>query len=151
MESRQNIMVGCSNCGAKNRIPKHRMNERAICGRCGKPLSLDARYPEFPVTINDQSFTREVLNFPGPVVVYYWAPSCPYCPTMTSFIDQFSTDYSGRIKFTKMMLGQNPITGSRYDVQGVPTLLLFKKGREVGRLAGAQPRSEIERQLRLLL
>jgi thioredoxin len=112
---------------------------------------MDGIYPEHAVSISDQTFAREVLNFPGPVVVYYWAPWCGYCQRLTPVLDRLASDYSGRLKFTKLVLDQNPSTGSQYGVQSVPTLLLFKGGKQVNRVVGALPKEEIERQLQVLL
>lgn len=61
----ENIMVKCPRCGAKNRVPRERINQRPICGRCKAPLKK-ADFPAVPVDITDQTFNREVLSFSGP-------------------------------------------------------------------------------------
>lgn len=148
---RDSVVVGCKHCWAKNRVPRSRIGDRAVCGRCHRPLSLDGLFPEHPVSISDQTFSREVLNFPGPVVVFYWAPWCGHCQRMIPVFDQIASEYSGKLKFTKLVLDQNPVTGSQYGIQSVPTLLFFKGGKQVNRVVGALPKEEINRQLQTLL
>lgn len=145
------VIVGCNFCGAKNRVPTHRLRDRAVCGRCKRPISLDTQYPHYPVVISDQTFEKDVLKFPGPVVVYYWASWCGYCRQLTPIIEQLAREYAGRLKFTKLILDQNPVMASQYGVQSVPTLILFNRGRQVDRIVGTVPKEEIERHLRNLL
>ncbi len=145
------VLLGCKHCWAKNRVPKSRLSDRAVCGRCHRPLSLEGLYPEQPVSISDQTFSREVLNFPGPAAVFYWAPWCGYCQKMMPIFDQVASEYSKKLKFTKLILDQNPVTGSQYGIKSVPTLLLFKGGKQVNRLVGALSRDELIRQLQTLL
>jgi len=147
----ESIIATCPRCGTKNRIPKYRLHDNAVCGKCRTPLSSAVRYPEHPVDINDQTFRNEVLNFPGGVVVYFWSPSCGYCRGFTPTVNQLASRYAGRIKFTKIVMDRNPAMASQYGIQGVPSLLLFKNGRQIDRLSGAVPQAEVERHLSALL
>ena len=149
--NQNSIIVGCSSCGAKNRVPKERLNERPVCGKCKTRLSLEGRYPELPVDVSDQAFQREVLEFPGPVVVFYWAPWCGHCQRLMPVFDAIASEYTGKLKFAKVHLDQNPSTASQYGIQSVPTLLFFKRGRQMDRTVGALPRQEIERRLQTIL
>lgn len=149
--SQESIIVRCSHCGTKNRVPKERMHDRAVCGKCRSTLSITKAYPDHPITVNDQNFSGEVLDFLGPVAVLFWATWCPYCQAMLPIFDQLASQYSGRIKFAKLFQDHNPHTASRFDVLSVPTLIFFQGGKETARLAGAAPRQEVERHLRMLL
>ena len=149
--SLDSLIVKCTQCGAKNRVPANRVKDKAICGRCRGPLSLDHRYPDHPVNITDGTFGEEVLNFPGSTAVFVWSPSCGYCRRMLPLVDQLSSDYAGRIKFSKIINEQSPLTSSRYNIQGVPTLLFFKNGKQVDRTVGALPKEEVEKHLNKLL
>jgi thioredoxin 2 len=149
--NQESVIVGCTHCGAKNRIPKNRLKDRATCGKCHHPLTLSARYPEDPVEVTDQSFNSEVLGFPGPVVVFFWQPWCGYCQRLMPDFNALAREYSGRIKFAKIHLDRNPISGGNYTVQSVPTLILMKRGRQVDRIVGALPKMELDRRLRVLL
>lgn len=146
----QNIMVKCPRCGAKNRVPRERINQRPICGRCKTPLKK-ADFPAVPVDITDQTFNREVLSFSGPVLVDCWAPWCGPCRMVGPILVQLASEYAGRLKIAKLNVDENPATASRYGIQSIPTMLLFKNGNHVNTLVGALPRDEIERQLRIIL
>jgi len=149
--SRENFIVKCAQCDAKNRIPVSRRQERAVCGKCRHPLSLNGGYPDYAVPITDETFHREVLGFPGAVMVFVWAPWCGHCRRLAPVIDQLASEYAGKIKLVKILQDQNPITTSRYQVQGVPNLLFFKTGKLVNQVVGALPKEELERQFRALM
>ena len=146
-----NVIVRCGGCSAKNRIPRNRMSEKPRCGKCRSPLAVNGLYPEHPVTVSDTSFGEEVLRFPGAAAAFFWSPSCGYCQRMMPALDRTASRHAGNIKFAKLILEQNPFTSSHYGVQSVPTLILFKHGREVHRITGALPEEELQKQLRILL
>jgi thioredoxin 2 len=73
MNSESRIVL-CPRCGAKNRIPKERQGDRAVCGKCRAPLALAAAFPDHAVEVSDGSFQKEVLDFPGPVLMEFFAP-----------------------------------------------------------------------------
>lgn len=149
--NREHVMIACNACGVRNRVPKERLGEKPKCGRCKGMLSLDSRYPDYAVGVNDQTFVREVLDFPGLVAVYVWSHSCGYCKQLNPVMDRLAYDYVGRIKFTRLLLDQSPVTCARYNATAVPSILFFRRGREVDRITGAAPKEEIERRMRALL
>ena len=67
------ITISCPQCGARNRVPKDRWNDRPKCGKCKEPLELSRLYPDRPVDVNDTNFQREVGSFQGPVLVDFSA------------------------------------------------------------------------------
>jgi thioredoxin 2 len=149
--NRDQVMIACAQCGARNRVPKVRLGEHPKCGRCKGPLSLEGRYPDYAIGVNDQSFAHEVLAFPGLVAVYVWSQSCGYCKQLNPVIDRLAYEYVERIKFARVLLDQSPMTGAHYNAMTVPSLIFFRKGREVDRIMGAVPKEEIERHIRALL
>ncbi len=146
-----NFITRCSRCGAKNRIPSSRATERAVCGKCRTPLHLTAAYPEYTVDLDERTFDAEVLRFPGPALVLFWAPWCGHCRILLPVVDELASEYAGFIKFAKIDLDKNPGLASQYQVQSVPTMLEFKNGRLVNRLLGALPKDQIVYHLRTLL
>ncbi|NLI82134.1 MAG: thioredoxin [Deltaproteobacteria bacterium] len=145
------IIVPCGNCGTRNRIPRARLKESPVCGRCRTPISVSAAYPGLAVDATDRTFQQEVLQFPGSVLVFFWATWCGYCRSLMPVIGELAKKYAGRIKFVRLQTDTNQATASRYDVLSLPTLLLFKNGRQVNRLVGALPREQLEQQLSALL
>jgi thioredoxin 2 len=144
------IILTCPNCGAKNRIPKNRLQDRPVCGKCRAPLSAQAAL-DHPVEVTDQTFQREVLSFPGSVVLDCWAPWCGPCRMVAPIIDQLAKEYAGRIKFAKLNTDENQRTAGQFSIQSIPTLLFFKGGKMVNRQVGALPKGEIERHLKSIL
>jgi thioredoxin 2 len=149
--SSETAIVICSRCGTKNRIPRDRWGDRAVCGKCRTPLPLSAPFPGQPVEVFDRDFDKEVLTFPGPVLLEFYAPWCGHCQRLSPVLDQLATDYAGRVKIAKLNVDQNPATASKYGIRSTPSLFFFKNGRLVESVLGAQPRGEIERHLRAII
>ena len=145
-----NIVVRCAACGAKNRIPEKRLNQGPICGKCRAPLEA-ANFPAVPVDVTDQTFSQEVLSFSGPVLMDCWAPWCGPCKMVAPILEQLASEYAGRLKIAKLNVDENPATASKYGIQSIPTMLLFKNGSHVNSLVGALPKQEIERHLGTLI
>ncbi len=101
--------------------------------------------------VTDQSFEQEVLKQAGVVVVDFWAPWCGPCRFLSPIVEQIGTEYQGRAKVVKLNVDENPLTTSRYGIQGIPTLLFFKDGQLVHQLVGAHPKAVITRALDELL
>lgn len=140
-------VANCPKCGAKNRIPKERWGERAVCGRCKSLLPLSAPFPNQPVEVSDWAFQKEVLDFPGPVLVEFFAPWCGYCQKLSPILDQLASEYAGRVKIVKLNVEQSTSTASQYAIRSTPSLFFFKNGKLMDRALGALPKAEIERRL----
>lgn len=145
-----NIIINCPNCGAKNRVPESRIHENPICGKCRARLKTSG-YTDKPIKVTDQTFEREVLSHPGPVLLDCWAPWCGPCKMIAPVLDQLASEYAGRVKIAKLNVDENPATASRYAIQSIPTMLIFKNGNQANRLVGALPKQEIERNLAAVL
>jgi thioredoxin 2 len=144
------IIITCPRCGTKNRIPKDRLSQHPVCGKCRAPLSPQALL-DHPVEVTDRSFQQEVLGYPGPVVLDCWAPWCGPCRTVGPVIDQLAKEYAGRVKFAKLNTDENQRTAGQFSIRSIPTLLFFKAGKLVNQQVGALPKGEIERLLRTIL
>jgi thioredoxin 1 len=99
------------------------------------------------IEFNDSSFDTDVLKSEVPVLVDFWAEWCGPCRQMTPTIDALATDYAGRVKIGKLNVDHNNGTASRYNVRGIPTILLFKGGRVVDQKVGALPKSELTKMI----
>lgn len=86
-------------------------------------------------------------RFPLPVVLDLWAPWCQPCRVAAPILDALAVEMAGRVRVAKINIDENPATAARFNVQSIPTLLVFKGGREVDRMIGVQPKSEIARRL----
>jgi thioredoxin 2 len=139
------LLIGCAKCGAKNRVPRSKLEQglQPVCGRCGTPLSAAVG----PITVTDATFAAEVEGSPLPVLVDAWAPWCGPCRMIAPIVEELAAEMAGRVRFAKLNVDENPLTSSRFRIQSIPSLLVFRDGREVDRLVGAQPKSEITRRL----
>jgi thioredoxin 1 len=98
-------------------------------------------------TFTDATFDQEVLRSDVPVLVDFWAEWCGPCRMMAPTIDTVANDYAGRLKVGKVDVDANGDTATRYNIRGIPTLLLFKGGRVVDQRVGAIGRSEVQKLL----
>lgn len=91
-----------------------------------------------PVILTDATFQRVVAG-PGPVLVDFWAPWCGPCRMIAPAIEQLARDYQGRAVVAKLNVDENPQTAQRFNVMGIPMLMIFKNGQVVDQIMGAQP------------
>ncbi|MEK8030915.1 thioredoxin TrxC [Ideonella sp. DXS29W] len=130
--------VACPACGATNRVPTARLTHDPVCGRCGEGLLTG-----HPVELTDANFDKVVSASDLPVVVDFWAPWCGPCRTMAPQFAQAAAQLKGRALFVKVNSDDNPRTASRFAIRSIPTLLKLQRGRELDRLSGALPASQV--------
>ncbi len=142
-------LIRCPSCGAANRVPLEKIKPglEPICGRCKTPLPVSTK----PVVITDANFAAEVERSSLPVLLDLWAEWCGPCHAIAQTIEQLAAELAGRVRVAKLNVDENPLTASRFDVRGIPTLLMLKNGREVDRIVGVQPKVEIMRRLQKVL
>jgi thioredoxin 2 len=146
-------LILCPKCGAKNRVPREKLanGRRPVCGRCRSPLPVDGDARSTPATVTDATFAADVENSPVPVLVDLWAPWCGPCRVLAPAVDEIASEMAGRVRVAKVNVDENPAIASRFGVRSIPTLLVLQSGREIDRIVGAQPKSEIVRRLRRVL
>lgn len=140
-----NIVIACPNCGTKNRvlIDKNQMRY-AICGKCGKSLPPQI----LPVTVTDSNFAALIEKSPLPVLLDFWAAWCEPCRTIAPVIEELAKELSEKVCVGKLDVDRNPLTAARFQVRGIPTLLILKEGREADRIVGVLSKEAILRRLK---
>ncbi|HYX31226.1 MAG TPA: thioredoxin, partial [Pyrinomonadaceae bacterium] len=137
----------CPNCGAKNRINEMRASaHRPICGKCGTPLSrATATDYSKPQIVNDASFAADVIAASSgmPVLVDAWAEWCGPCRMVAPALDQLAAESNGKYKIAKLNVDENPRTATQFNIRSIPTMLIFKNGKLVDQIVGAQPKQAI--------
>jgi thioredoxin 1 len=104
-----------------------------------------------PVHVTDRSFKKDVLQSDVPVLVDFWAPWCGPCHMVAPTLEKLAQQYAGRIKVAKLDVDRNQATARTYKAMSIPMLLMFKNGKIVGKLVGAQPQPNIERMIKQAL
>ncbi len=145
-------LIQCRACGAKNRVEREKIEQgnNPVCGRCKTPLLL-SNVNSKPVTVTDATFSTEVERSPIPVLLDMWAPWCGPCRMIAPVLEELATEQAGRIRVAKLNVDENQVTASRFNVRSIPTLLVLKSGREVDRLVGVMPKTELMRRLERVL
>ena len=128
-------IVECRSCGTRNRVPPTASGSPR-CGRCHQPLP-------WIVDADDGTFERITTNTHLPVLVDLWAPWCGPCRVVGPFLEQLAGELAGRLKLVRVNVDKAPRVQSRFAVRGVPTFVLLREGREVGRRMGAAPLGEL--------
>ncbi|KPK60948.1 MAG: thioredoxin [Gemmatimonas sp. SG8_38_2] len=97
-----------------------------------------------PVRVTDSDFFQVISKSDVPVMVDFYADWCAPCKIMAPVLDDFAHSHTGRVLVAKLDTDANPQTSQQYEIRGIPTLIVFKDGREAGRRTGAVPREELE-------
>ena len=94
--------------------------------------------------IKDNEFESEVINSKLPVLIDFWAEWCGPCRMLSPILDQLSEAMDGTVKIVKMNIDENPETPSKFGVRGIPTMLLFKEGKQIATKVGVQPKNALQ-------
>ncbi len=141
-------IVTCEKCGTKNRVDASPHTGRiAKCGKCGAVLTAAPAGSNEPLIVTDQSFSQEILDTSGVVLLDCWAPWCGPCRMVGPIMEQLAAEAQGRYRVAKLNVDDNPRTAGQFQIQSIPTMLIFKDGKLVDRLIGAQPKPAIASRL----
>ena len=136
------IHVVCPHCGGINRLPSERLAEKPSCGKCHKPV-LDG----VPVNLSSASFDRFISKNELPVVVDFWAAWCGPCKMMAPVFSQAASEMATQFRFAKVDTEQAQDIAALYNIRSIPTMIMFKNGQEINRVAGAMDQSGLKRWL----
>jgi thioredoxin len=145
-------VMACKKCGSKNRVdPRHAVGKVARCGKCGEPLELPSDVTtsaqDKPLIVTDDAFQRDVLGSPGLILLDCWAPWCGPCRMVGPIMEQLAAESKGRYRIAKLNVDENPRTAAQFQIQSIPTMLIFKDGKLLDRIIGAQPKQAIAERL----
>ena len=110
-------------------------------------LETAARNDGKPILLSDASFSSEISKYPL-MVVDFWAAWCGPCRMVAPIIEQLAKEYAGRVAFGKLNVDENPLTSGEFEVQSIPTLLIFRNGEAVDGIVGAVPKYQIESRIK---
>jgi len=103
------------------------------------------------VEVTDRNFQEEVLKSTIPVLVDFWAPWCMPCRMLAPTIEKLAEENEGKLKVCKLNTDENQNIASQYGIQGIPTLIIFKEGKEVGRTVGVMPKEKLQEKINPIL
>jgi thioredoxin 2 len=139
----EGLHVVCPHCNAVNRIPQGRLEQQPKCGKCHQALFTGA-----PVELTGTSFQTQVQRNDIPLVVDFWAPWCGPCQAMAPQYAQAAAALEPIARLAKVNTDAEQRLGAQFNIRSIPTLVLFKGGREVARQPGAMGAADIERWVR---
>ncbi len=126
--------ISCPACNAKNRLPSERLGDNPKCGKCKKPMFFGK-----PVELTSANVAAMLNHTDIPVVVDCWAPWCGPCRTFAPVFEQAARELEPKLRFAKVNTEAQQGIAGRWQIRSIPTLIVFKAGKEVARMAGAMP------------
>ena len=134
------VQVACPHCFTPNRIPAARLGESPKCGKCGESL-LDGK----PAALDEASFDAYVARTELPVLVDYWAPWCGPCRAMAPQFEKAAGDLRESVRFAKVNTDEAQGIAARAGIRAIPTMVLYRAGKELARSAGAMDAGALRR------
>lgn len=138
--SESTVLLRCGNCYTVNRIPASKLRAHPKCGRCMSLLD----FPERPVEITASGFDREVLDHPGVVLLFFWAPWCAHCRAMLSLMEEVAREKAGMIKVAMVNTEKETSLARRFDVMSVPKSVLYRYGKKIDEINGEMRKEQLE-------
>ena len=126
------LILPCPHCRTLNRVPDERLAEHPVCGKCKSPL-----FGGKPVALTTADFDLHAARADIPLLVDFWAPWCGPCLMMAPQFEAAARELEPRFRVAKVDTEAEPALGARFGIRSIPTLALFKGGRELARQSGA--------------
>ena len=134
------IRIVCPQCSATNLLPSGRLGDGPKCGKCKESL-----FQAHPVELSAVTFERHVQRNDIPILVDFWAPWCGPCLAMAPAFEEAAEKLEPNVRFAKLNTEEEQMVGARFGIRSIPTMVLFRDGKEVARQSGAMMSGDILR------
>jgi thioredoxin 2 len=138
----EGVHVVCGHCDSVVRLPKDRLKDAPRCPKCRLPL-----FEGKPIELKEGNFDRHLTRSDLPLVVDFWAPWCGPCMSMAPFYEAAAKQLEPKMRFTKLNTQDEPAPAGRYGIRSIPTLIVFRAGKEIARQSGAMDTGGLTRWL----
>lgn len=126
------MVIMCPHCSGLNRVPMEKLGEDPSCGHCKQALFIGK-----PVEMDSEQFNRAFTKSEQVLVVDFWAPWCGPCKQFAPTFALAAAQLEPKARFIKINTEQQPSLSAQFNIRSIPTLAVFKQGRELDRISGA--------------
>ena len=134
------LHIVCPACNATNRIPADKLGAAPKCGKCRKPL-----FAKQPLELTTANFQSHIKRNDIPVVIDFWAPWCGPCKMMAPAFKEAAAQLEPGVRLAKVNTEAQQALGAQFGIRSIPTMIMFRNGREVARQSGAMGSADIVR------
>ena len=140
------MILTCPNCLSRNRLPDEKLFDQPTCGRCRSEL-----FTGEPIEVDGAQLSAHMSKSDLPVLVDFWAPWCGPCQMMAPEFKKAAGVLEPRVRLLKLDTEAHPECGATFNIRSIPTLVLFKSGKEVARQSGAMSSQQLQGWVRSLV
>lgn len=134
------VFLRCKNCRAINRVPTDKLMSNPRCGKCKIFLEI----PRIPIEVIASDFDREVLAWPGVVLIEFWSPRCGHCLSIAPVMEELAFRRAGHLKVVKVNVENETPLAMRFNIRATPFLTLYRDGNKLSEVAGALSKEQLD-------